>query len=234
MVDHDRKRNRGSEGLRRGWSKSGTLIANGDGAQSLTIQQVFDEASDYVIQFGLVPHTPPDTFPAIRCQATILWTVEGNTIIRKVDVGNGVTVQGCAGAVKVMITDATVLVASPPHTYDVSINVSPGSRASTNQVPTLFEQLVTLGPGASALIVIPQNAGIISVDVDVIDVTDFAHTPIELQASQVAGAPPGVFQWAPVLHPGFVPIVPSANLLSLVNHHSADTFHATVLWGIDG
>lgn len=229
-----RERNRGAEGLRRGWSKSGTLVGNDDATQLITIQQVFPEASDYVVQFGVIPQVPAGTLPSIRPQATIIWTVEGNLIVRKVDVGNGVSVQGCAGAVKVSVFDSTANPSTPPIQYDVNILVAPGSRASNTQMPLLYQGEFLIGPGGLQTINVPQNVGIIAVEVDVIDVTTPSHSPIELVVSELSGTPPGQIFYSPVLRPGFVPVGANVNQISLVNNHGADSFRVSVVWGVDG
>lgn len=228
------KFDRGAMGLRHGWSKSGTLLGNGDNTQSISIQQVFPEASDYVIEFGVIPQVPPGSLPNIRPQATIIWAVEGNMIIRKVDVGNGVTVQGVATSAKVSVTDATPHPAAPPIQYDVNILVAPGSRASTQQTPLLYENRFDILPTTFQLVTVPANVGVISVEVDVIDLTDPTHDPIELVVNMLSGFPPGQMFYAPTLRPGFAPVPPNVNQISLLNNSATDTMRVSVIWGIDG
>lgn len=178
--------------------------------------------------------------------AEIKWSVEGNSVRRLVSVTNGMTLTGVGEGIKVSVSDQSFQVVGVTLIeYPVDITVAPGSRASVNQPPTLAAAgdvgggfVTTIGALSFKDIAIPQDAGVISVYITVIPA---AAVGIPLPAP----IPPFgaiaemldqflVFQRGfDALDAGWVPIVPTASFLRLVNNTSVLQFY-TVTFGIDG
>ena len=76
--------------------------------QNGSLQCDFEEADVFTVTFEVdFPTNPAPTSP-VNCIADILWTTGGVTVKRRVSVGNGVSISGCAESVRVIVTDATV------------------------------------------------------------------------------------------------------------------------------
>lgn len=157
-----------------GWSQNGKLT-DLDPMGAVTLQANFPEAGAYSVQFAI---DDPDGAQVLT-EAVIQWSVEGNTISRRVSVVNGVTVSGVGQAVRISVKDV-----DPPQmgvvsqgTYGVSIQVSKGTRAASSQAPilTAFNPVngsqaflvPTGGLGTAVTVPVPNDAGAIAVGVTV-------------------------------------------------------------------
>jgi hypothetical protein len=217
---------------KRGWSQAGKLLTGVEGAVSL--QANFKDPGSYTVQFGVVP--PPIAAPAFGifdCSAVVEWSVEGNTIRRRVSVGNGTSISGQGQAVAVRVSDQSSG-AFGANEYTVSIQVAPGTRPSVNKPPTLrgYQTVVTVGGGATSVLDIPQDAGVISVETDV-SVLVVGSLPVQALVLQVNGAGQILNQYDPTIVTGFVPVAPNATQVELVNL-SANNYRLQFTFGIDG
>lgn len=152
-------------GKKVGWSSSGTLVT-GDRTKQVTLQADFPRAETYVLEFNRENNVASNL--PIRASALITWSVEGNSVTRRISIQNGATIQGVAQAVRVVLFDDTAplppsVVIPNGSAYTVSVQVTPGVRGS-NQFPPFL--LTTEGQRrqllGTAAIPVPQDAGAIS------------------------------------------------------------------------
>jgi hypothetical protein len=233
-----------------GWSV-GRVLASGDKSIIASLQADFiQKPGMYTAQFSLAPidltppppifPNPPNTFAPIKAEAEITWAVEGNTIVRKISVSNGVTISGPGQAVHIVIKDASVISPSlPPHTvlgqkYFVAVTLTPGVRPSDTLPPVLFQANAVLGipAGGAALIDIPQNVGVKSVLVTVADVAGNSILEQHAQTGQLGPAGNTMTLYDPRAF-GFFPVLPGAVGIELLNK-SGVTLVFSVLFGVDG
>jgi hypothetical protein len=226
-----------------GWSQSGKLRVGSSG-NPVTLQAIFKKPGPYTVQIA-IPNpffTSAGMAFASKATATLIWTVEGNQIVRQVSVGNGVSVQGVGEGVTVIVNDTTdgTAKAVPGIDYDVSISVAYGTRATTQQPPQfdVFDPATggafVIAPGGSAFVRIPQNIGVISVLVTagfpsgtngVIPPNDVqvVHSGVVIQKS-----------YDPRILTTFVPVGPGTNLITVNNLNGAQTYDVSITFGIDG
>jgi len=219
------------------WSAS-NVMATGDVSKTVSLQAVFKRPCTYTASFSLVPLKDLIVEGAdLRAEATIEWSVDGNTVTRKVNVSNGVSVQGTGEGVRIVVRDVTVGGGGPLGIeYAVTVNVARGPRAGYNTPPILVPQVefMTLAAGVGGNIPIPQNCGIKSLLVTVVRaVTD--PTPIldqgvkvfqqNASGSTLCGYDPRAFQWVPI-GPGVTDITVQNDTLGVVKF--------TIFFGVDG
>lgn len=236
--------------IKRAWSAGGQMIT-GNQDKKVALQQPFPEPGPYTITFTLDPLQADLNQAGIRAQAEITWSIDGNSVKRVINVGDGTSISGVAEAVNVIVTDVTVLhgVASAQagYTYFVSVMVAPGTRAFNSVPPTLspfpfqsFSQIgtqLTVAPGGNtAVIPVPRGVGVTSMHVDV--VSSFPEgdvvpdgTPVVAQYQFSSGGPirfydPRAIDWCPI-QPGTTGVV-------LFNKSATDQLTFSLVWGIDG
>jgi hypothetical protein len=221
-----------------GWSQTGTLIV-GDKLKEARLQANFPVAEYYTCQFNV--EQPADNTPDIV--ADVSWTVEGNTVRRRISVGNGTSISGTGAAMNVVARDATLL-GPLGATYNVGIQCSRGTRPNPGQpvflraVPSpgaTDPYLLNIPAGGSGDIAIPNDAGVISADVEFVSRANPATvTPTQVIVEQTDATVADLFKaYYPMVEPGFVPVFPTAANLHIVNR-SADAISVFVLFGIDG
>ncbi len=214
---------------KKGWATSGVLTTNG--ASSLSLQADFHDSGIYTIQFGIIA-APTQIYAAI---AEISWTVEGNTITRRINVANGTSISGGGQAVSIKLRDDSVpLIITPDQngTYNVAISITPGARA-TSSVPPILKGAVStfdVAPGGNFSLAVPQDAGIRSVQCLVT-----VDTPGTKQATLIQGNVAGSeLAESDASIPDFVPLVPGCNVLIFENTSATLNETVTILFGIDG
>lgn len=234
-----------------GFSYPGTLRIGGaafGGPPSVRMQVGFYDPRDerqrpaglYSVQFNVDTSKIADPkYKKVNPVATVRWSVEGNTIQRRLSVVNGTTVTGVCDAVEVVIVDETddVVGPVPPGTaldYDVTISVVPYPRPSSGSPPILRGNVIpiTVAGGAGPVAVpVPDDAGVNSVMV--LTAASVGAIPT---VSQQHGTLPDTFAtWTPEGAGRFVPLLPQAGRISLDNLGApATTVDFTVLFGIDG
>jgi hypothetical protein len=227
-----------------GWSASGNLVT-GNKLKQVSIQADFPRAETYCLEFNKFSSNLNSNFP-IRAEAFIKWSVEGNSVSRRVSLVNGITIQGVAQAVNVVIKDITFAASPAPISYDVSVQVTPGTRGSNKFPPFLSPQdgFNSLTPGIpTANIIVPQDAGAISLLIEACGVGGggpFDFKPI----------PPGtlfvqmlqnltiisVSEWSGSSE--IVPIIPGTDMIRLSSDFAAApglaSIQTTTILGIDG
>lgn len=218
----------------RGWQKSGSLFV-GNTAVILPMQVNFPDPGYYTLQFSANPKNPPISFKAV---ADITWSVEGNQISRRVSIQNGMTISGPGQAVTLRMRDVSGAgTAWDGQQYDVTAQVTRGSRPTSAAPPLLFERnSFGVAAGGSAVAVqVPQNVGINSVLVAVSQqLFATAGTPQNVSVAQQDPSGGVLFFWNPVVNPGFIPILPGVTQLTIENDDTAKNAEVSVVWGIDG
>jgi len=226
------------------------------GALTAAMAASFDTPAVYTVSFNLtaasvlpVP-TPsigaPPTVPqpsgssaGVRCQAVLLFNLEGVTIRRVVDVGSGTSISQVCQGVNVSLQDQTWTVGGPAGVlYSVSVVISKGTRPATELPPVLWQNpfpiiAFTLAPGGTIDVPVPTDAGVTSVEVCAIDTTAPATEPTFLIVSHVTNGTVNK-QYQPVVEPGFVKLNPGSTVVNLKNFSGTDIVQCAVTWGIDG
>jgi len=231
-----------------GWSSSGSLITEGAG-QPVTLQAAFPIADVYTVQFAVSP--PPSG--VFRAVATVTWTVEGNQIVRQIDIGNGISISAPSQAVRVMVNDQTTLALSghAGESYGVTVAVTRGVRPASDRPPTLAaggaivppppaqSPVPTVAPidvlsGQTVTYLVPDGAGVVSIAVSA--------------ASLLVGVSPDVLiaQGNRVLNTklykyadqgagdAFISIAPFATQVLVTNLDPTNNVTVSATWGIDG
>jgi hypothetical protein len=235
---------------RSGWSQSGTLTSQSSGG-TVGLQANFVEPGPYTVQFGIVP---PADGSAVEATATVEWSVAGNVIQRQLTVGNGVEISAPAEAVKVIIVDATPSTfAGGGQTYFVSINVVRGLRANYSRPPILrgvlppgtnvseggYLQVLGTSGGANdatGVIVIPPQAGAISVEVLAWNqnTTDGQPYLLVQEFSDSIGSTIVAEYAVHTSQGGFTTLNPSARSIQITNKDTVNICDVAFNLGIDG
>lgn len=222
---------------KKGWQQAGPLATN-DTTKFVTLQANFeDEPGNYTVQFG-VPQPPSatgTTLGSYSCKADIFWSVEGQTIKRTVSVGNGVSVTGTGQGVKVRIYDDSGTVFGPGgDPYIVSAQVVKGTRPNVGKPPTIWNNWFQVAAGGVGTLAIPQDAGVISINVQVGELAASGIPPIcNVLIKSLSGAI--LTQFDPnAVGAAFVPIPPGAAQVEFDNFSAADAYRVQVNFGIDG
>jgi hypothetical protein len=230
---------------KQGWSNSGGLIT-ADPMTKVTCQANFEEnPTNYTIQFGIQKAAPDQI---IQPQAEVIWSVEGNSVRRLVNVVNGLSIMGTGQAVKISMWDNLRDGQggfTPDEPYIGSVQVSPGSRASLDHPPTLipdsfivtgddeaiYNGAVTLFPGGSVAFPITDNAGVVSVmpwfsgNSDVLDGDVYFNIGNNTDA---------YFEFNPARAPIWVPVTAACSRIFMRNDSASETITVGIVFGIDG
>lgn len=223
-----------------GWSQSGKLVT-GSPNNIVSLQADFTKigADVFTVQFAL--SAPVDG--AFRAIATVTWTVEGNQIVRQLDVSNGASISAPAQSVKVIVNDVTPPEVGAPsgETYGVTISVTKGSRPY-GAVPVTLKAVgpsgdttvFSLGSGATQNFAIPEGAGVTSVEVTAgTDLVGITPDVFIQHANSIAAFK--VYKYGDQgSGTGFVAISPMATFVSLTNLNASHAVLVAVTWGIDG
>lgn len=224
------------------WSRVGRLVTTGiaGGPRIVNMSKTFPVAGTYTCQFSIRPIVTP-VQSAIECQALIAWGAGGNIISRRVSVVNGMSISGTADQIRVICQDFTSTGLADVE-YEVSIQVTPGSRPTTGQPPLLYPAIstnpVALIPNSFYDYDIPQDAGAISACVIVGNngggVSLTAITEQQASVEQHAPGIVGLLKRYDARMFEFVPISPGATVLRVYNKSTANNMLFSVAFGIDG
>ena len=228
-------RTRSTLAMKDGWSSSGKLNRLDKSGQQVTLQADFPESDVYTVQFAVnAPSgTSNNTDGIYRAIATVQWTVEGNTITRQIDVGNGTSISAPSQAVRVSVVDATqaAKVNLAGVSYGVTITVTRGVRAFGTLPPTLFGESITIPGNGSADVAIPTGAGVTSVEITALDGTNPGTNPVIFVEHQNTGTFKAYTQNQ--FDSGFVAVAPSTVNIHIGNL-TGDLILIALTWGIDG
>lgn len=232
---------------KQGWSASGTLVGqekwptNDTGNREVSLQVDFPQAGAYTVQFNLTPKLPLTNHPVVA-EASLLWSVEGNLVQRKVTVGNGTSISGVGQAVKVVVKDRTPATGpQESQEYVVGISVAPGTRANPLVPATIInptQKRVTVPAAGSVDIAIPQGAGVSSVYIGITSGAGGAPIPDHsvrciLEAS--GGTTESVFTPADAGgNTSWVPVSGGSTTLRIINTNAGFALDASPVFGVDG
>lgn len=233
-----------------GFSFPGTLRVGGaafGGSPAVRMQVGFYDPRDdrqrpaglYTVQFNIdTSMILNPTYKKVNPVATVRWSVEGNTIQRKLSVVNGTSLTGVCDAVEVIVADETDDIVGPiipglVLDYDVTITVVPFPRPSSAAPPILRGTTIPIsiaGGAGPVAVPVPNDAGVNAVMVMAVGTVAAIPT-----ASQQHGTLPDVVgSWTPT-EPRFIPLLPQAGRISLDNLGPPDSnVDFTVVFGVDG
>jgi hypothetical protein len=209
---------------------------------------VFNDAGVYTIQFSTIPVGGPAVPSFVRPSITyaiVKWTVAGNDIQRIVSVANGVSLAGVGEGCTIQVFDATAI-DPPPNPdpmpqYTVTATLTPGTRGSAVNPPTYFPSVFDpntkvasygdLLASSSAVIPVPQNAGVISVQV-----TGVSGNPADPLLLNVVQYNPvtNLRAYSAAVYTGFIPLDPGATFVNINNEDAAHDALYGVAFGVDG
>ncbi len=194
----------------------------------------------YSVQFNIDTSRIADPqYRKVNPVATVRWSVEGNTVQRKLSVVNGTTITGVCDAIEVIVTDETddIVGPVPPGTvwdYDVTITMVPYPRPSSAAPPILRGNVIPIslaGGAPAATVPVPDDAGVNAVML----LTSSTGGGIPSASQQHGTLPDIVATWTPEGAGRFVPLLPQAGRISLSNlGPPASSVDFTVLFGVDG
>lgn len=220
-----------------GWQQSGQLVT-GNSDRIVMLQAAFPESGTYTVEIGVTPPLLQSRF--FVAEAEIVWKVEGGFVRRVISVIDGATISGVGQAVSVTIRDVSIDPGAAivlGETYTVYIQVARGSRPSVEQPPrlirpspsTLIYSVTSIGPTASQVFDVPEDAGVISVYIGAANIV--AATPTEFYAIMANPGQNVMIVKDPV---GWIPLVPGTNTVTLTNLDAVNNLIVTLIWGIDG
>jgi hypothetical protein len=207
------------------------------------MQGDLQEAQTHTVQFN-VTNNPASNNP-IRTEAIITWFVGGNTVIRRVSVGDGTSVSGTGNSVHVQIVDRTVD-AGPgaPNgvEYTVSCQVAKGVRP-TVQMPAILVPIpgiYSVPPLSAISVPVPDDTGVISVLITAM-LSPFSGTFMTtIPQAHVDHLNNGISTKAynPTVYTDWVPLSPGTTEIILNNHFPVAppgfAIFYSVTFGIDG
>lgn len=223
-----------------GWSNSGKLHPGS--TKGVKLQKKFPEENVYTIQFavtGLATGAIPNIVADIR------WTVAGNFVKRRVSVLNGMALTGTAGAVDVVVRDASL---SPSaREYTVTIMVARGARGESMQ-PPIYSPIITASGGAQgigSIIVAPSSVETFTPPLDIGVISMFTTaawndlqdpTPINNSDLVVRQFSPSALRQYDARNAIWVPTIPNLTDLNFANNTAAPAGGAvfSVAFGIEG
>jgi len=226
---------------RRSQRGQAATLRTADPSKRLTIQKDPDtEARTHTITFGI--DAQPAASKWIRmAEALISFTVDGNTVTRRVSVIEGMSVSCVGQGVSAIVSDVSLpdpAGATAPEDYGVVAILAPGTRGSGSQppvlIPAILPSTLLLPPGGSVVVPIPSDAGATSVGVTVYD-TAFGVVPENVpEVAQRIGVTP-LRRYDP-RNAGslFIPLAPGATNIQLTNHSGVLSLQFSLTFGIDG
>lgn len=223
-----------------GWSAAGNMQAT-DSNKSVHLQANFKTPGPYTVQF-FVQQIDANADTVLEPKAFIDWSVAGNTVTRKVDVLNGLSVTGVGEGVRVRVVDETTT--GSAINYAVAVTVAPGIRPSKPDYATL-----TPAHSNNPAVVVSNGTQ----DFDVPDGVGVTAVSIKASYSVVPAAPAAaitdqmmiVQHRAPdaVINPilktydpresDWVPLAPGTTKVRFINT-CASSLRVQLTWGVDG
>lgn len=222
------------------------VLAVGRTDRSVNLQVSFYDKNDnrqrpagiYTVQFGI--QTPDGLYKKVNPTARVVWSVEGNTIQRRLSVYDGASISGVADHVAVRVTDDSQNVGAGfgllTSVYTVTVEVTPFPRPPRGMPPYLRgsdDVIVVAGGGAGTNIAVPDDAGVISACAFAVAaggglprITQVAADPAVILARYVPATDSS--SWTPI-HPQTLNLT-----LENVSADPLSTVTYNVLWGIDG
>lgn len=227
----------GDDKPKTGWSASGNMVGE-DPDKEVSLQAVFADPGTYTVQFSFKYLVDPGgVSDPVYPEAEIEWSVEGNTIVRRVSVQNGVSISGVAQGVKVRVYDATPDYSPAQNTpYQVSISVAKGLRGGSEMpIYAPSDSIASIGGAAGSFhdFPIPQNIGAKSVRILAIPIVLAAATDNDIVVAYEIGGFI-IIGFFPLKNPGgWYPITVGADNIRVYKTVAAN-WNVQVVFGIDG
>jgi hypothetical protein len=218
------------------WATSGKLTTGGTGlgsGQPVTLQADNLDQLDY--SYYTVMFDISSAVGSVSAVANVLWTVNGNQMLRQVSVGSGVEISGPASSIKVIVSDNTnANINTAGQVYSVTIAIAPGTRVSTSQ-PLLQDPgggVYHLVAHATVNVPVPSDCGVIGMWISA--ATGAGITPdvsvIEQTTATVAAYQFGLDRQEPI----YVPIVPGTASIFVDNLDAVNNVNVSIVFAIDG
>lgn len=217
----------GEEALRTGWAQGGPI--NVGQTAGVRMQARFGVLTEFTVTIdsnasanGIVAFT----------KAVVTWTVNGNPIVRTIDVGAGASISGLGESVMVVINDVTNLGAFPSaagKSYNVTVSVATNPRPTTAVPPILTGIDASDVDESASTANIPVPAGANSVAV----YGGISTGAATLRLRQMTADNSATLLSTIVTLGQFVPLVAGAGLVA-VDNLSMATASVNILFGIDG
>ncbi len=241
-----------------GWSASGTILIPAGTVTTaigaVLLQANFKKAGDYTCQFNLSTILQVGTKQVIaRAQAELIWSVEGNSVRRKIEVFDGTAISGTGQAVRIKITDHSLQPAGVAHAdlnYLVSVQVAPGTRPTETAPILLADTGIFTATGnpfnvdrAFAIITatpiainIPEDAGVNSWRLDVANTLTTAIPPVGSELIVTEGDQSNVFELGRYNYDDlnqWIPLTPGTQRIRISSTY-ATSLSGTLKFGIQG
>lgn len=238
---------------KKGWSVNGVL-AQGVSKKRVALQAKFGKVGTYTVQFGVVHSVLEETAPCpTRINATITWSVEGNTVSRRISVANGTQISGTGEAVSVLVEDNTTInklgPPDPDVEYNVSVLITPGTRPSKEMPPVLLSEdtdnastfagftrgTIIIAPTDQFTFDVPEDAGIIGFYYGVVGTNIITSEYVYGRMLHSGGAIVAEFDATPGRGYNGVwnPLTPGANQIQFTNQTS-QMITVTLMFAVDG
>ena len=226
-----------------GWAGTAYMTTQSGAKQPGLQRNNLAGAGLYTVQFGVTRPVLAGSDGVFAAIAIVNWMVAGTPVTRKVSVTDGKSISGVCEGVNVFCFDVTPdtegLTAAAP--YQIGMTVAKGSRPAQGQPPTLslfnqqFQGANGIAIGGSETVKIPQNAGVISVEI--VAASDGSGNPdSNLLIQHVSASGANIYKSYKIggEYPGFIPVADDATEIIITNVDNANGVYVSVTWGIDG
>ena len=224
-----------------GGSASRDMATQSEQTVALFQEAMMQEGGVYTLAFDIQDPGVP-----VECVATIRAADKGNHIQRQMNIVKGASISLAGRVFGIYVTDTTpallplsgeespVPTPGPGTGYVVTVVVERGNRAAESRPPTLYGGSAQIASHASLTVPIPENAGVISLEVTAQVAVAFPSTAPNLTVTFTTAAG-GIFkQYNPIEYTGFVPNVPGATEVTITNNDGSNAVNVAFVWGIDG
>ena len=226
-----------------GWGMTSTLSAgrplNPRGVNSELVLNVdFPKADMHTVQVGMVGPTNDPSAPAspYAAVAMVEWSVNGVTITRMFDVGQGAEISAPAEAIRVVIKDNTAIINQDGHPYKVFATVTPRTRPYSGQPLTLTAPAghTPIPPSGSVPMPVPQNVGARSAMLYISPTVPGVAVSCVVQQNTVSSSTDvTAVASSTYTGPGPMALLNGVNQLVIHNVGVAEV-QVSALWGIEG
>jgi hypothetical protein len=224
-----------------GGSASRDMATQSEQTVALFQEAMMQEGGVYTLAFDIQDPGVP-----VECVATIRAADKGNYIQRQMNIVKGASISIAGRVFGIYVTDTTPAFLplsgfeSPTPTpgpgtgYVVSVIVERGNRAAESRPPTLYGGSAQIASHASLTVPIPENAGVISLEVTAQVAVAFPSSAPNVTVTFTT-ASGGIFkQYNPIEYTGFVSAPPGATSVEFVNNDGSNAVNISWTFGIDG
>lgn len=231
-----------------GWAGSQIItVPAGLGAvpveSNLIVQAQLKTETYLTAQFSIA--TPAVIPSAIlpRARAEVIWTVQGNSCRRLIDIVSGAVISGPARNFNIKVSDNTAFSGAlhpADFQYVVSCQVAPGTRPGGSQFPILMpppseDGFQTVADGSNFTYNVPRDAGVIAAFISCGNNLGGPIDPIGAEVNVVISAGflinqflnyDALNQW--------IPLQPGTDRIRIFNQGFAPSLNFSVMYGVEG